>query len=383
LPCTGIAAPAQPFFVALVKHLFPRRPIVVVTDNLKTQETFQQDLETWMRVSATADRPPSHLQLPSAPLFFPAWDILPHEGKLPHADVISERLQTLVALSGRAGRAAPNAELVNTSVTALLQHTFAPGALNGRMRSLARGGRADPLELVEWLKPRAEPRHRSRRKAVALRGGILDVYPPTSPWPARLEFFGDELESLRYFDPLTQVSREEIHQITLPPAGELGLLKQLGAGERDPDAPRATLLDYLPADAIFLLCEPEQLAQRADEYAQQVPAGDGFHLSWSDFLRALEQRGLTCVEVGTADPLGASVCDPAPLNGKAGPSTGSETGALALKSLDAFRPLGERTRAADRRSATARFFSQLHRWQRQVMRSVFCNNDGSGSGSKK
>ena len=49
--------------------------------------------------------------------------------------------------------------------------------------------------------------------------------PLTSPWPVRLEFFGDELESLRNFDPLTQISREEIVTVTLPPAGELGILK--------------------------------------------------------------------------------------------------------------------------------------------------------------
>ena len=66
------------------KILFPQRPVVVVTENLKTQESFQQDLETW---------------LGSSPLFYPTWEILPHEGKLPHADVISDRLQTLVALS--------------------------------------------------------------------------------------------------------------------------------------------------------------------------------------------------------------------------------------------------------------------------------------------
>ena len=64
---------------------------------------------------------------------------------------------------------------------------------------------------------------------IALRGGILDVYPMTSPWPVRLEFFGDELESLRHFDPLSQISREPIKSVTLPPGGELGMLKQLAA----------------------------------------------------------------------------------------------------------------------------------------------------------
>src|SRR6187401_1052219 len=54
LSCAGVAQPAQPFFAALLRQLFPKRPIVVVTDGLKTQEGFQQDLETWLR-SETPD----------------------------------------------------------------------------------------------------------------------------------------------------------------------------------------------------------------------------------------------------------------------------------------------------------------------------------------
>src|SRR5579871_2871156 len=86
---------------------------------------------------------------------------------------------------------------------------------------------------------------------IALRGGILDVYPMTSPWPVRLEFFGDELESLRHFDPITQVSRDQIDSMTLPPGGELGILKKAwaadtGAQKEVAKPPLVTLLDYLP-----------------------------------------------------------------------------------------------------------------------------------------
>ena len=62
---------------------------------------------------------------------------------------------------------------------------------------------------------------------IALRGGIVDVFPLTSPWPVRLEFFGDELESLRTFDPISQISRDSIQSVTVPPGGELGILKKL------------------------------------------------------------------------------------------------------------------------------------------------------------
>src|SRR5258708_37334964 len=97
---------------------------------------------------------------------------------------------------------------------------------------------------------------------MALRGGILDFYPLTSPWPVRLEFFGDELESLRHFDPLTQISREEIVSITVLPAGELGVLKKSrvwspAAGVQRPEAKvqsLGTVLGYLPPGTLFLLC---------------------------------------------------------------------------------------------------------------------------------
>jgi len=267
LTCTGVTASAQPFLAALLQQLFPRRPIVLVTENLKTQESFHQDLETWAQVAAggalglgehpstfakaTADKP-SNIQHPTSIggqgptsdlrpifplpspifhlLFYPAWEILPHEGKLPHADVISERLQTLVALSPRSTFNPQPSTLVVTSVTALLQKTFAPDDLSGRSRRLQRGDTIAPLDLIEFLEAQGyEPEAQvSQKGELALRGGILDVFPPTSPWPVRLEFFGDELESLRHFEPLTQISRTEISEVTIPPAGEIGMLRKQG-----------------------------------------------------------------------------------------------------------------------------------------------------------
>ncbi|HEU0039667.1 MAG TPA: hypothetical protein VFR76_10350, partial [Verrucomicrobiae bacterium] len=57
--CTGISQPAQPFLAALLRELFPSWPIVVVTDGLKTQESFQQDMATWMGAESTVQSPGS------------------------------------------------------------------------------------------------------------------------------------------------------------------------------------------------------------------------------------------------------------------------------------------------------------------------------------
>jgi transcription-repair coupling factor (superfamily II helicase) len=412
LTCAGVSQAAQPFFTVLLQKFFPQRPIVIVTDNLKTQESFQQDLETWLALKCEARSakrgvsvPSSILHPPSSPLFYPAWNVLPHEGKLPHADTISDRLETLVALSLDATRNPQPAPLVVTSVTALLQKTFPPEMLRGQTRMLACGDKISPLDLIEWLEERGcEPEAQVTQKGeIALRGGILDVWPLTSPWPVRLEFFGDELESLRHFDPLTQISREEILSVTLPPAGELGLLKReaervhaastpaeqaatelssphnnLAAKRSQGRAPLATLLDYLPRETIFLLCEPEQLAACADEYARQIPENDPFFIPWTNFLAHLDRKAMTRLEVGDAEVgVQALACFPGKLKLELQRAE-LESGVPAFSSLDAFRPLGER--APDPQVAEAQrreFFNQLHRWLRQDYAvHVFCNNDG-------
>jgi transcription-repair coupling factor (superfamily II helicase) len=348
LSFSGLTSPAWPFLTALLKRNFPQRPIVVVAENLKAQESFQQDLETWLNVDSG----------PASPLlFFPEWEIFPHEGKLPHSDVISDRLQTLTALSEKLPPGAPH-PIVVTSVAALLQKTFAPADLKNRARHLQRGDKFAPLDLIEWLEEQGyEPEAQvSQKGEIALRGGIVDVFPSAGAWPVRLEFFGDELESLREFDPLTQISRQEISSVTIPPADELGILKH--SAEASP-VRLSILPDYLPRETIFLFCEPEQLSLRADEYAAQIPPDDPFFISWEDFQKNVKERNLTIAHLTEAE-------------------AGTPKDNLQFQSLEAFRPLTDHASNPQIAEAQRReFFNQLHRWQRQDYRvHVFCNNDG-------
>jgi transcription-repair coupling factor (superfamily II helicase) len=399
LSCAGVSSAAQPFLAALLRSLFPQRPIVVVTEGLKTQESVHQDIATWL----AAESPKAEIRRPkegrnpkaedrtpdakeeettkdtkretggARPLFYPSWEVLPHEGKLPHVDVISERLETLVALGSHAGaKPAQSAPIVVTSVVALLQPTFNADILQARTRTLRRGERLGPLDLVEWLEAQSyEPEAQVTKKGeLALRGGILDIYPLTSPWPVRLEFFGDELESLRYFDPLTQVSREEIALITVPPAGELGLLKRSAPAETaslevPKPAALGTLLDFLPKNTLWLLCDPPQLEIRALEYSDQLPQHEEFFIPWDQFQRQASAKGMPTVAIAEAQPETEAGAD--------GDST-----PLPFESLDAFRPLTERAPEPAVAEAQRReFFAQIHRWLRQGYAAhVFCNNDG-------
>ncbi len=383
----GVCASARPFLAALLRQHFPQRPIVVVTDNLKAQEAFQQDVETWLSllsgnhsVQDAGEKAVPTIPSRTSTFFYSAWDALPHEGGLPHADTISDRLETLIGLLGfstldpegnRAEtKSIPRSPLIITQVAALLQMTFSPDRLRKCTRLLTRGHKTNPLDLVEWLEEQGyEPEAQVGQKGeVALRGGIVDVWPLAGPWPVRLEFFGDELESLRHFDPLTQISREEISSVILPPGGEIGLLKQelansdrehgndpaLAGGNSDGHHPLlATLLDYLSRETIFLLCEPELLVERVGEYASQIPAGDPFFVSWKDFLASLDGAGLTRVEL-------------------------NENGPALFASLEAFRPLASRLSDPQIAEMQRReFFNQLHRWLRLGYAvHVFCNNEG-------
>jgi transcription-repair coupling factor (superfamily II helicase) len=393
LSCAGVSLAAQPFFAVLLRGRFPHRPIVVVTDQLKTQEVFQQDINTWIAALDSAS------QKASRSLFFPSWEILPHESRLPHVDVIGDRLETLVAIGGKSPSAG-SAPLIVSSVTALMQRTFPRQRFQDQIRVLARGDQIEPLDLVEWLEEQGyEPEAQVTQKGeIALRGGILDLFPITSPWPVRLEFFGNELESLRFFDPLTQISCEEIPSVMVPPAGELGLLKKMNeVGKAGQGDALGTLLDYLPPDTLFLCCEAEQLDLVAEEYEWQVPPGDAFFMSWSRLRSKALGQGMTILTVNEVQQLDDLNPEQEVVEQSQGTLNKPEAKPLLprdepepdlvnphtelvtdLQSLEAFRPLADR--APDPQVAQAQrkeFFEQLHRWLRQDYSvHVFCNNDG-------
>jgi transcription-repair coupling factor (superfamily II helicase) len=369
LSFSSVNPAAQPFFAALLAHLFPSRPVIVVTDNLRTQEVFQQDIETWAKESHPGG---------PGPLFFPAWEVLPHEPRLPHVDVVSERLETLVGLSQPSVKS--NAPIVVAGVTALLQKTFQAGEIARRTWSLRRGDSFDPLDLVEWLEKQGyEPEAQVAQKGcISMRGGILDLWPLTSPWPVRLEFVGNELESLRHFDPLTQISRappspgygatgetDALNELIIPPGGELGLLKA------DANLPLMSLLEYLPAGAIFLLCEPELLREQAARYEQQVQAEDRFFVSWDQFQEEMKKRGMIAVEVSEIENV--FIEDVLP-----GAPGFIPKDAMTWQGLEVFRPIGDRRPEPHIAEAQRKeFFTQLHRWLRQDYSvHLFCNNDG-------
>ena len=151
----------------------------------------------------------------------PAWDCLPYDRVGPHRDILAARLDTLSRLAEPDAESRPR--LVITTVAALLQRVPPRGALEGRVLRVRPGDRLGQDALTDYFARNGYGRTGtvSEPGEYALRGGIVDVFPPGEEQPLRLDFFGDEVESLRGFDPLSQRTTGPREAMTLKPVSEV------------------------------------------------------------------------------------------------------------------------------------------------------------------
>src|SRR2546426_10113847 len=153
-------------------------------------------------------------------LAFPERETMPFEASAPSGTAVHQRLLTLWRL---ATAQAPVA--VVTSLRGLLEHTIPPEELARRGRTLRAGDRLSWTETAAWLfdlgyEPVTEV---SEPGTFSRRGGIIDIYPASAEQPARVELFGDEIETLRAFDPVTQRSQSPLDELVVLPAREFAL----------------------------------------------------------------------------------------------------------------------------------------------------------------
>ncbi|MGZ8310812.1 MAG: transcription-repair coupling factor [Allosphingosinicella sp.] len=151
-------------------------------------------------------------------LTFPAWDCLPYDRSSPSLRSTSERLATLHALQ----RKRDKPQLLVTTVNAALQRTLTPFRVRQLVARLAPGERIDLEQLTALLQANGYSRTDTVADAgeYAVRGGLVDLFPSGEEQALRLDFFGDEIESVRRFDPATQRTIERIDGFTLLPASE-------------------------------------------------------------------------------------------------------------------------------------------------------------------
>jgi transcription-repair coupling factor (superfamily II helicase) len=149
---------------------------------------------------------------------YPAWDCLPYDRASPTLRVMSERLAALHALQ----IPAKNPRLFLTTVNAASQRTLTPFRIRQLVARLAPGERIGLDKLTSLLVANGYIRLDTVNDAgeFAVRGGLVDLYPSGAEQPLRLDFFGDEIESVRTFDPADQRTTGRVDGFTLLPASE-------------------------------------------------------------------------------------------------------------------------------------------------------------------
>ena len=157
---------------------------------------------------------------------FPAWDCLPYDRVSPNAAAIAQRMTTLSRLTRVKGRDKPSVLL--TTVNAALQRVPARDFVATHALSVALGNVIGMQGVIDWLELNGFIRASTVREPgeYAVRGGILDLYPPGMDTPVRLDFFGDSLETIRAFDAQTQRSEEQLRGLDLVPVAEFQLVTE-------------------------------------------------------------------------------------------------------------------------------------------------------------
>lgn len=203
LTLSGLARGAQPLVLADLARAVKGRAVFIAPDEAAMQA-----------VADTAAYFAPELEV----LTFPAWDCLPYDRASPALSVSARRLAALHRLQGKA--AGP--QLLVTTINAVLQRVLTPFRIRESVRLLKPGMEIGRDSLIALLQRQGYSRTDTVVDAgeYAVRGSIFDIYPSGLEAGLRLDFFGDELETLRLFDPNTQRSTGVVDQHLLLPASE-------------------------------------------------------------------------------------------------------------------------------------------------------------------
>jgi len=301
-------------FVAALLAAKADRPVLAVTATAREAEDLVSALQSLL--------PPDQV------VEYPAWETLPHERLSPRADTVGRRLAVLRRLRHPSSDdpTTGRVSVVVAPVRSVLQPQV-PGLGDLEPVSLRTGDECDFDGVVRRLADIAY--HRvdmvEKRGEFAVRGGLLDVFPPTEEHPLRVEFWGDTVEEVRYFKVADQRSLEVAERgLWAPPCRELLLTEQVRARAADladahPEladiagklaegipvegmealAPvlvdrLVLLLDDLPAGTHVLVCDPERVRTRAHELVRT--SQEFLEASWT----AAAGGGAAPIDVGAA-----------------------------------------------------------------------------------
>jgi len=195
-----IAPPASFAYLIALRAL--HKSVLVITASSKAAEDLTKEIQ----------------EFHSDTLEFPAWETLPHERLSPSSDTVAKRISTLHALQGQ------HKNWVVVAPIRAVIHKFNAQIINTKPILLDRGLEFDLTELQRQLIAFSYSRTDlvERRGEFAVRGGILDIFPPDQSYPIRIDFFGDEIEDLSFFTVSDQRTNQSIsNAIKILPCREL------------------------------------------------------------------------------------------------------------------------------------------------------------------
>ena len=251
--------------------------------------------------------------------FFPKWETLPYESTAPNVELIARRMRTLQRLRGQ------DHTILVTCVPAVIQRVIPLEVFTSSILRLKPAASIEREFLVSGLLQLGYQRSTVVEipGQFSIRGGIVDMFSTAYPDPLRVEFLGDTVESLRFFDPATQKSTDKIREATVLPAREL--IRAAGSPDSlRPLAPDAEwrapsvydrmdlLLDYFQRPPILALDQPDALKSEAAAFwgginegylrhedrtaADPYPTPDGLYLPWDAILEQSERTSCLALE---------------------------------------------------------------------------------------
>jgi transcription-repair coupling factor (superfamily II helicase) len=357
-----------------------KRPLLYVTAHLEQADEVRDDLELF------CGRTPELLS---------AFETLPGEGAA--ADEIhAERVRLCTRLQDvREGADSERDLIIVAPIQALMQPVPSPEALTANLLTLAVGQQQAPHELAEWLVERGYTRLDQVESPgdFALRGEILDIWPPAEVEPYRVDFFGDTIESIRRFEVSSQRSEEELPLIRVAgrampshrAGGRRGAFEQkaptptlprsTGGGRRPSASPSNTgggsetssFFAYLPADTLVAFAEPIEIQELGKTFWTRLGSPRGMLPVDKLFRRANEFTQLHLYALSAPDFV--------PQATMAGPKAASESASTAGEPAGVPRFTFGVQSLTRFETKTAQALEELHQLagQRDVL--LYCDNE--------
>jgi transcription-repair coupling factor (superfamily II helicase) len=280
LSLSGLPGSSGAVLAAWLAETYPQRLLTIVAPTAA-------DAERWLSDLAHLTDAPTAL--------YPQREALGEDE--PHYEIAGERAEAVQALlEGRL-------RVLVTTARATMERTLLPAALERMRLHLARGERRPPREVAGALEGMGYRRVATVTEVAefSVRGGILDVYGFGMAGPARLEWWGDDITSVRGFDLTTQRSLEELPNITVLPVSTQALREEADGGKAGPPA-RRTLLELLPPDTLLIeeaygpdldevsraWSEAEHHLDVARRLGEDVPSRDAIFVAPEVWCRSIE-----------------------------------------------------------------------------------------------